>query len=123
MESNSSSLEIAIVRIVRQLTARESRMVEAPGGLEFWSEKNGNPFLARSANVGFLIQRLAREDVTLLHRFPTEFWDVNRFPAGIARKAAVQFNRMAFSRCFLSFLSAGNGIIGQKGNVKMKTWS
>ena len=53
-ETNARSLEGWIVKAVRRFQKRKSRMEETPGGLEFWSEVRGEPFLVRLANLDLL---------------------------------------------------------------------
>lgn len=114
VESNHTSLEAMIVLLIRQLTARKSQLIRTPEGMEFWSEKDGNPFVARIANMKAVIECLKTYNVSTTMRISTEFWDINRFPSGIIRDTAIRFNRLWFSLRLPPFLSVGNAIIGQK---------
>jgi ubiquinone/menaquinone biosynthesis C-methylase UbiE len=115
LEANHRSLETALVLLVRRVKRGKSRIIETPGGLEHWSEENGNPFVARTANIKYTMRILESHGIRVVKRFSTEFWDINRFPAGIARNLAIRFNQLWFFLRLSVFLSAGNAIIGEKG--------
>jgi ubiquinone/menaquinone biosynthesis C-methylase UbiE len=114
IESNLSSIEARLVRMVRRVSQRKSRLVETPGGWEFWSERDGNPFVARIANIDYLLELLELMNVKIGRRFSTEFWDINRFPRGLVRNGVVAFNRFWFSLGLPAFLSVGNAIVAEK---------
>jgi ubiquinone/menaquinone biosynthesis C-methylase UbiE len=114
LEANQTSLETAIVRLVRKLKREKSKIIETPGGLERWSEENGNLFVARTANIKYMMRIMKRHGITMVKRFSTEFWDINRFPSGIIRNLVIRLNQLWFFLRLPAFLSAGNGIIGEK---------
>lgn len=114
LESNRRSLETAIVLCVRSFAKRESRMLRSASGLEFWSERDGTPFLVRIADVERLAGTLRANGIRIVTRFAGEFWDVNRFPAGIVRRGAVLWNRAHFSLRLPPSPSMGNVLIGRK---------
>jgi len=114
IEANHTSFETAIVRVVRKVKRGRSKIIETPGGLEHWSEENGNLFVARTANIKYMTQIMKRHGIGIVERFSTEFWDINRFPAGIIRNLVIRFNQLWFFLRLPAFLSAGNGIIGEK---------
>lgn len=114
VENNRKSVETAIVLFVRRVQARRSKLVRAPGGLEFWSSDSGLPFVARIADVCALTKELESHGITIVGRFATGFWDVGRFPAGVVRRAVIQFNRLYFFLGFPPTFSMGNAIIGEK---------
>ncbi|NLS95783.1 MAG: class I SAM-dependent methyltransferase [Planctomycetaceae bacterium] len=114
IESNASSLEAGIVRVVRMLRKSKSQIIKTPAGIEFhWSEPGQAP-LARIANIPFLTKTLQDCGVEPLTRFATEFWDVARFPQGVIRNSTVLFNRAWFGAHLPAFPSCGNALIGRK---------
>jgi ubiquinone/menaquinone biosynthesis C-methylase UbiE len=114
LESNDGSLEAGLVLCLRRFLARESKVVRSREGLEFWSEKGGTPFLARMVNIRFLRDFLKANQERTIHHSADEFWDLNRFPPGLLRNAAILFNRLWFTLRLPASLSAGNIIIGEK---------
>ena len=114
MESNDRSLESSIVLGMRRVLRTKSRLIKTDGGLEFWSEEGGNPFLVRVANIKSLRNELFAQNVRIIKIFATEFWDINRFPSGLLRKSALFFNQLYFHINRLHRLSSGNLIIGEK---------
>lgn len=116
LENNHNSVEAALVMLVRRTQTRGSRLVRTDGGLEFWSEESGRPFLARIANVPALGRQLELHGVRVLKRMATEFWDVGRFPAGVARRGVTRWNQFYFNWGLPAILSSGNAIIGEKSS-------
>lgn len=114
MENNHKSLEAAIVMLVRRIQARKSKLINTPAGLEFWSEENGQPFLARIANIATVIKELESRRVWVLKRIAAGFWGIGRFPAGLVRNTVVRYNRLYFSLGLPPSFSIGNAIIGEK---------
>lgn len=114
LELNDQSVESWMVRSVRVLRSGRSRVTRTRGGLEFWSDEDGQPFVARVANISYLQQRLADLGVRIIRRRASEFWDINRFPAGAFRNASIRFNRAWFSLRLPAVMSSGNMIIGGK---------
>ena len=89
-------------------------MVRTPGGLEFLVSREGQAPLSRIANVRYLTGELHQHGVHVTRRLASEFWDLNRFPAGLARKAAALFNRLWLTLRLPAGLSGGNALIGEK---------
>jgi ubiquinone/menaquinone biosynthesis C-methylase UbiE len=114
LEANTAALEARLVRLLRRLRKARSRVVATPGGLEFWSEKDGQPFVVRVADLTYLTGRLKRLGVRPLHRIATEFWDIYRFPAGVCRNAVIGFNRLWFALGLPAAWSMGNAVLGEK---------
>lgn len=114
LEANDAGLDAGFVRLARLLLKRKSKMVTTPGGLEFWSEDNGVPFVARIANVPFLLSKLRQLNVRPIARFATEFLEIGRLPAGMLRNAAILLNGAWFSLRLPANISTGNAIIGEK---------
>jgi ubiquinone/menaquinone biosynthesis C-methylase UbiE len=114
IESNHTSLETALVRIVRCFKTGKSKLTKRVGGLEFWSEENENPFVVRTTNVAALIRELEKNKIRRIRRFATEFWDINRFPAGALRRAAIRFNQVWFVLHLPAFPSSGSALIGER---------
>ena len=102
-----------LVRLLRTVRRGRSVLRDVPGGLEFWAEQDGLPIVTRIARVSALVREMADCGLTLRKRFATEFWDVNRFSAGLARRLAIDFNRLSFARMPAS-LSMGNALIAAK---------
>jgi len=114
LESNLSSVECLGVRMLRSVRPSRSRLLEVPGGLEQWSEENGEPFVVRVARVSSLIQQLALHGVNVQRTWATEFWGIARFPAGLIRNSAIRFNRAYFELRLPAHLSMGVCVIGRK---------
>ena len=115
MESNSAAVEAQLVKLVRRVRRNASRMVQAPGGIEFWAEEDGHPVVTRIAHVPYLLGQLERHGVRPVKRFATEFFDINRFAPGLRRDLVIRFNRLWLALRLPPGLSVGNGIIGHKG--------
>lgn len=113
-EGNREGVETLLVRLVRRFREGASRMVEAPGGLEFWSEKDGNPFVVRVADIRYLAHSLESRDCGDVRRIATEFWDINRFPGGAVRNGIIRFNRFWFSLGLPPSSSVGNAVVAAK---------
>jgi SAM-dependent methyltransferase len=114
IEGCSTSLEAWLVRLLRSFRRARSEVRDAPGGLEFWAEKEGLPIVTRVARISALGREMADCGLTLRRRFATEFWDVNRFPAGLLRRLAIGFNRLSFAARVPASLSMGNALIAAK---------
>ena len=114
MEANSVSVEAWMVRLLRYLRRPRSRLVAAPGGLEFWSELHGHPFVVRMADLERLTAHLEACRVRIVTRFATELFDIYRFPAGPARNAIIRLNHLWFRLRLPASLSAGNALVGRK---------
>ncbi len=114
LEANHRSVETALVRMARAVRSNRSEVRRTEGGLEFWSEQSGHPFVARVANLEYLGQLLKKNGVDVVKKFATEFWDLNRFPAGVFRTTATTFNRAWFSLRLPASLSVDNAIVGVK---------
>jgi SAM-dependent methyltransferase len=114
VESNLLSFEAQLVKCVRLVLRRKSKLVETRGGWEFWSEQDGNPFVVRVTNINYICDFLEKSKVKIISRFATEFWDINRFPEGLARQGMIAFNRMWFSLRLSASLSVGNAIVAEK---------
>lgn len=114
LESNHKSLEMAIVLLTRKLQARRSKMVKTDAGFEFWSEEKGQPFVVRVAKIQRLSNELETNRIRVLKTLAHEFWDINRFPAGVFRNTVTRFN-YAYFRFGLPCLGCvGNAIVGEK---------
>lgn len=114
LELNHRSLETTIVRLARRFRSSKSQVRSTAAGLEFWSDEQGLPFVVRNANTSYLADRLRSQGISNLTRFATEFWDINRFPAGIIRSAVVRFNELWFRLRLPAAPSGGIAIIGTK---------
>lgn len=114
IESNLQAVEARLVCWLRRLRHSVSRLVQTPAGPEFWSEKDGQPFLVRITCIDALVRTLSQNGVKLRHRLATEFWDIFRFPAGLCRNAVIRFNELWFGLRLPPGPSVGNGIIAEK---------
>ena len=114
MEANRESIEARLVQLLRYLRTPHSRLVVAPGGLEFWSTVNGHPFVVRMADIGWVTARLQARGVQVGQGFATELFDISRFPAGPVRNAIICFNHVWFRLRLPSILSVGYALIGRK---------
>jgi len=114
LESNSKSLEMAIVLLFRRIQARKSKMVKTEAGFEFWSEEKGQPFVARVANTQRLMNELKANRARILKRFGHEFWDIHRFRSGVLRNTIISFNYTYFLLGLPPFGCVGNAIVGEK---------
>lgn len=114
LESNHHAVEAYLVRAARLVRRSESRMVRTPGGLEFLVSREGQAPLTRITNVRYMIKELHRNGVRVTSRLASEFWDLNRFPAGVARKGAALFNRLWLKLRLPAGPSGGNVLIGEK---------
>jgi len=95
-ESNTRAIETAIVRMMRRIVSVKSKVIANESGLEFWSEINGNPFLARVFNLGAIDDEVRAHGLNPVLRRPLFLWDVNRIPAPL-RKIARGMNRLWFT--------------------------
>ncbi len=116
MEANRSSLEAWLVRLLRRLRKAKSRLEVKPGGLEFWSEVDGRPFVVRMADIRYLAGQLEKHGVRVERRFATELWDIYRFRSGLVRNAAIRCNDLWFRLRLPASLSAGNAVVGRKAS-------
>jgi ubiquinone/menaquinone biosynthesis C-methylase UbiE len=114
LENNHRCLDLWLVRLARLVRKGESRLVRTAGGLEFWVNRPGEAPLTRVANLRYATRQLEAHGVRLVKRFATEFWDLNRFPAGLPRRAALSFNRLWFALRLPAYPSRGNALIGEK---------
>ncbi|MGH9601456.1 MAG: class I SAM-dependent methyltransferase [Terriglobales bacterium] len=114
LEANHRAVEARLVRLARRFRKSQSRMQPTADGVEFWSEEGGHPFVHRVADQRVLRQELERLGVHLLGSFAAEFWDVNFFPAGWARTAAIRFNQLWFFLRGPAWLSSGVALVGEK---------
>jgi ubiquinone/menaquinone biosynthesis C-methylase UbiE len=114
MENSRASVEQVAVTFLRKVRPSQARLVDTPGGVEAWSDENGEPFVVRTANISALVEEMARHGVEVRRRWPMEFWGIGRFPAGIARNSAIRFNRAYFTLGLPTSLSMGQCLIGEK---------
>jgi ubiquinone/menaquinone biosynthesis C-methylase UbiE len=113
LENNQSSLELLLVRIGRRVTSRKSTMVNTRGGLEFWSDEGGNPFVVRYANIRYLENHLRTCGIQIVARFGTGILDMGRLPPHF-RYIGAKLNRGSVRLRVPARLSGGNAIVGIK---------
>ncbi|MCI0739709.1 MAG: class I SAM-dependent methyltransferase [Gemmataceae bacterium] len=118
LESNSAAVETLLVRGIRKIKKTVSRVEYTPGGIEFWTELDGQPFLVRIAHIPYLKEELSSCGVRTTHRLASEFWDIFRFPAGIVRNAAIRFNQLWFRLGLPAGPSVGNCVLGEKQRTR-----
>jgi len=114
LEADHRSLEMAMVRLVRKIQDRKSKMIKTDAGFEFWSDMNGQPFVVRIANIRRLASELEANRTRVLKTLAHEFWDINRFPAGTVRNAVIRFNYAYFQLSLPRLGCIGNAIIAEK---------
>ena len=114
MESNVGSVEHFGIQALRSMRPSRSRLVDTVGGLEAWSEEDGQPFVVRVARIPSLVQQMAANGVILRKMWATEFFGIARFPAGVLRNMAIRFNRAYFELELPTKASMGVCLIGQK---------
>jgi len=114
MEANTASADTCLRWITRPLRRARKRMVRSDAGIEFWTNMDGQPFLFRIADLGYLTAALQQHGIEKVTRFATEFWDTNQFPEGLLRNAAIRFNRFWFACRLPARFSAGVALVGQK---------
>ena len=91
-----------------------SRVVKTEGGVEFWTDENGTPFVARGANIQVLNDTLHEFQVEPVRRFSTSFIGIELFPAGWPRNAVIRLNHLVFLLRISPAICKGNAIIGKK---------
>jgi hypothetical protein len=91
-----------------------SRLVETEGGVEFWTDEDGAPFVARSADIEVLNGALHEFQVEPVHRFSTSFIGIEPFPAGWPKNAVIRLNHLVFLLGISPAFCKGNAIIGKK---------
>jgi len=116
IENNDRSLFARALLAARAVAGgrAHSRMVRTPGGVEFWSQENGRPFVVRMANIGELIRRLGANGFEARGRFGTSVLDVERIRAGWPRAAVIGLNHAAFAMGLPAGLCKGNVVIGRR---------
>ena len=114
IENNHRSVEMRMVRMVRHLRRRKRRMIINQDGIEFHDSKQGFAPLTRAADVRCLLEELRTCGLEPRNRFASEFVDINRFRAGIARSIAIQLNRVYFGFHLPATLACGNVLIATK---------
>ena len=94
-EGDRRSFEAYAVRMVRSLHESKSRMDETEGGLEFWSESDGKPFLVRKADLDHAEKEMRRHGLEPLFRRSIFLIDLNRLPARF-RGLGITLNKLWF---------------------------
>jgi len=116
LENNVKALYCRAYLFVRRFFKNRaaSRVVETEGGVEFWTDEDGTPFVARIANIEELNEALHEFQVEPVHRFSTSFIGIELFPAGWPRNAVIRLNHLAFLLRIPPAICKGNAIIGKK---------
>jgi 2-polyprenyl-3-methyl-5-hydroxy-6-metoxy-1,4-benzoquinol methylase len=105
-ENNCWSLEMLVVRAIRCVRHCHSQMVHADGGVEFWSEENGKPFVVRAAKIDALVTAMKSDGIGVVLRRTACLFDIYRIPS-LIRPVVIALNRIWF-RWNLPF---GSGVI------------
>ncbi|MCA9216104.1 MAG: class I SAM-dependent methyltransferase [Planctomycetales bacterium] len=113
-ENNHRSLEMKIVGLAAVLRKPSRDRIANIDGIEFHDRKDGFAPLTRVANLRTLQSELEQHGVDVEVRRTSEFFDINRFPEGLLRNAAVRFNRICFSLPGTATLACGNVLIGKR---------
>jgi len=103
---------LLVRRLLRGSVA--SRLIEAEGGSELWTDENGTPFVVRIANIEALNDALRDFKVQPVQRFATSLVAVEQLPAGWLRDAAILVNTAACGLRVPAAICKGNAIIGRK---------
>ena len=114
MESNTWAVETALVRLLRLVRKGQSELKGTPGGLEFWSQENGQPFVTRIADLSTLKRELSPHGLHVTKRLATEFFDIYRFPQGLMRNGVIRWNGFWFAARLPAALSMGNALLARK---------
>jgi len=114
MEANTDSADTWLRWITRPLRRARGKMVRSDAGIEFWTDMDGQPFLFRIADLGYLTAALHQFGIGKVTRFATEFWDISQFPHGLLRNAAIRFNQLWFACQLPARFSAGVALVGEK---------
>jgi ubiquinone/menaquinone biosynthesis C-methylase UbiE len=114
LENNCRSLETLLIRIMRHFRQSVSEMRTTPDGIEFHCPTDLDSPIWRIADLKTLRQHLAQRGVTVVARIAHEFFDLNRFPAGLLRNSVALLNLTWFDLHLLASLSHGNVLIGEK---------
>jgi ubiquinone/menaquinone biosynthesis C-methylase UbiE len=72
-EANMHSLEATLVRGLRQAFGRRKDSRRTPAGIENWTETPAGPLMTRYANIGWLVEAFAAQDLRLIKRLPEQF--------------------------------------------------
>lgn len=94
-ESNSSSLECWLVRLLRSVLSVRSKVIHTDAGLEFWSTYQNAPFLVRMFDLNALQEEMNRLGLRLTEKRPLFVIDPHRVSHWL-RPCAVAFNRLWF---------------------------
>jgi 2-polyprenyl-3-methyl-5-hydroxy-6-metoxy-1,4-benzoquinol methylase len=116
IENNDQSLFARAMVTARKVAGglSRSRMVRTEGGVELWSEQDGNPFVVRMANIRTLSRRLEENGFELVARFGTSLLEVARASAGWRRAAVVTINTKAFEWNLSPALCKGNVLVARR---------
>jgi len=114
VETNTQGLELALVKLVRTVQHRKSEMRETPGGVEFWSTHNDEPFVVRVTRQSRIVELMRDNGVRAERRLPTEFIDPHRFGGGFLRNTMIQVNRLYLGLGLPARFTSSNLVIGRK---------
>ena len=116
LENNAASPYTRAYLLARRAVQNRvaSRLVKTEGGVEFWTDEDGTPFVVRMASIPALQGALREFGIEPIHRFPTSLVAMEDFPRGVLRNGAVRVNHLAFRLRVPPALCKGNAIIGVK---------
>lgn len=112
-ENCASSVESLIIRVARCVTNARSSMVKTAGGVEFWSDEAGTPFVVRYARISYLVEQLGAFGISSRGRIGTRFLDIGRLPSQL-REIGAKLNCAWMTLRIPAFLSGGNVVLGIK---------
>ena len=113
LDGNKNALETWLIRAVRLLRRGNSKLVKSDGGLEFWSDQKGKPFLVRYFSIRQLVDALKANGIAIDRIMAFELFDIGRFPAAV-RPIAGRLNQLWFKARMPAAFSHGVAIIGSK---------
>jgi hypothetical protein len=93
MENNNRSLEHHVVMLARKIRRARSKHRRTPSGDEFWSNRGGNPFVLRTANVASIVDALKTHGFQTRALLSSAFVDIGRVPIAL-RHLAFRVNRL-----------------------------
>lgn len=95
-ESNATSVEGFIVRLMRPFRKNRSELKKTPAGWEFWSEYQGAPFLVRMFHLDAIEKEMEKAGLHLVKQRSLFVVDPLRVPAAI-RPLMARINHLWFN--------------------------
>jgi len=116
LDGNKNAIETWLIRVVRLLRRGKSKLVKSDGGLEFWSEQKGKPFVVRYFSTSDLVDALKAHGIAIHRIIAFELFDIGRFPMAL-RPLISRLNQLWFKARMPAVFSHGVAIIGSKNLI------